>query len=550
MKKLSLLLCICAMALTGFAQLPNGSYAPAFTGYEIDKTNGSIISTNPIVLHDLTDAGYVVYIDVFATWCGPCWNFHNTGAFETLYTQYGPNGTNEVRVMGIEGSSGNYASLSGTGPDAGGSGTQGNWLNGVEYPIIPLAMSPNTTAFDNDYAISYFPTVYMVCPNRLVYEVGQTSAANLYAAASSMCPQYDNTLANNGLLLKTEGFDGVYFCSCTATPTVTLQNVGSAPLTSVSFTIDFDGQTSTFDWTGNLTKYNTVNVSLPQVTTSVDGAHNYSVTINTVNGVADADAVMNTASTTFNVNINPTSSTVNEAFTSGIPSDWANPEGLLFTHDLGGEHGNAVVFNAYQFESGTIANLYLPYEDLSSLTNPILVFDLAHKRYNSSYSERLRVMYSTDCGASWNSVFSKSGSSLSTSSGTTTSNFIPTNAQWRDEVVDLSGITDNDAVIIRFEFKSGYGNNVWIDNVRVMNATGLEELDSELSIYPNPATEVVNISTADEVQRVEIFNMQGQLVKVENGDVNTVSVKELANGVYTIKLTTANGTSMHKIVKK
>lgn len=550
MKKLSLLLCICAMAMASFAQLPGGSYAPAFTGYEIDKTNGNIISTNPIVLHNLTDSGYVVYIDVFATWCGPCWNYHNTGNFENLYSQYGPHGTNEVRVMGIEGSNGNYASLSGTGADAGGSGTQGNWLNGVEYPIIPLKMAPNTTQFDNDYAIAYFPTIYMVCPNRLVYEVGQTTTANLYAAASNMCPQYDNTLVNNALLLKAEGFDGVYFCSCTATPTVTLQNVGNDPLTSATFTIDFDGQTSTFDWTGNLAKYNTVTVSLPQVTTSVDGAHTYSVTVTTVNGVADADPVMNTTSTGFNVNINPTASTIDENFTSGIPSDWANPEDLLFTYDLGGEHGNAVVFNAYQFESGTIANLYLPYEDLSSLTNPILVFDLAHKRYNTSYAERLRVMYSTDCGASWNSAFNKSGAALSTSSGNTTSNFIPTNAQWRDEVVDLSGITDNDDVIIRFEFKSGYGNNVWIDNVRVMNATGIEELESDLNVYPNPATEVINISTADEVQRVEIFNMQGQLVKVETGDVNSVSVKELANGVYTIKLTTSNGTSMHKIVKK
>ena len=550
MKKLSLLLCICAMAMASFAQLPGGSYAPAFTGYEIDKTNGNIISTNPIVLHNLTDSGYVVYIDVFATWCGPCWNYHNTGNFENLYSQYGPNGTNEVRVMGIEGSNGNYASLSGTGADAGGSASQGNWLNGVEYPIIPLKMAPNTTQFDNDYAIAYFPTIYMVCPNRLVYEVGQTTTANLYAAASNMCPQYDNTLANNALLLKAEGFDGVYFCSCTATPTVTLQNVGNDPLTSATLTIDFDGQTSTFDWTGNLAKYNTVTISLPQVNTSVEGAHTYSVTVTSVNGVADSDPVMNTATTGFNVNINPTSSTIDEDFSGDIPSDWANPEGILFTYDLGGTHGRAVVFNAYSLDDGTIANLYLPYENLSSLTNPIMVFDLAHRRYNSSYTERLRVMYSTDCGATWNSAYNKSGASLATATGNVTSNFIPTNAQWRDEVVDLSGITDNDDVIIRFEFKSGYGNNVWIDNVRVMNATGLEELDSELSIYPNPATDVVNISTADEVQRVEIFNMQGQLVKVETGDVNSVSVKELANGVYTIKLTTANGTSMHKIVKK
>ena len=29
-----------------------------------------------------------------------------------------------------------------------------------------------------------------------------------------------------------------------------------------------------------------------------------------------------------------------------------------------------------------------------------------------------------------------------------------------------------------------------------------------------------------------------------------VSVKDLANGMYTLKLTTENGTSIHKIVKK
>ena len=44
--------------------------------------------------------------------------------------------------------------------------------------------------------------------------------------------------------------------------------------------------------------------------------------------------------------------------------------------------------------------------------------------------------------------------------------------------------------------------------------------------------------------------MQAQLVKAETGDVTSISVKDLANGFYTLKLTTDNGTSMHKIVKK
>ena len=300
MKKLSLLLCLCAFVMTSFAQLPDGSYAPAFTGYEINKTNGNIITNPPIVLYDYTDAGKIVYIDVFATWCGPCWNFHTSGALENLYAQYGPDGTDEVRVLGIEGSNGNYNSLSGAGPDAGGSATQGNWLNGVEYPIIPLKMSPNTTAFDNDYAISYFPTIYMVCPNRLVYEVGQQNTANLYAAKST-CPQFDASLADNALLLTINGIEKGYFCEFNATPSVTLQNVGSANLTSAVISIDFDGQTSTYNWTGNLNRYNTTEVTLPQITSNTDGQHTYTLTITSVNGQADADPVMNSATYTFNV---------------------------------------------------------------------------------------------------------------------------------------------------------------------------------------------------------------------------------------------------------
>jgi hypothetical protein len=159
-------------------------------------------------------------------------------------------------------------------------------------------------------------------------------------------------------------------------------------------------------------------------------------------------------------------------------------------------------------------------------------------------------MCSTNCGASWTNLYSKSGNNLATA-GTTTSNYIPVDADWRNETVDLSGITDNDDVIIRFEFKSGYGNNVWIDNVKLAGATGIDE-NNELgvSIYPNPATDMISITTSENIQRVEIFNMQGQLVKAESGAVNNISVKDLANGLYTLKLTTDNGTSIHKIIKK
>ena len=84
----------------------------------------------------------------------------------------------------------------------------------------------------------------------------------------------------------------------------------------------------------------------------------------------------------------------------------------------------------------------------------------------------------------------------------------------------------------------------------VTQTVNVEDFTNETVIYPNPATDLVNISTTENVKHVEIFNMQGQLVKVETGEVSSISVKELANGMYTMKLTTDNGVSMHKIIKR
>lgn len=79
---------------------------------------------------------------------------------------------------------------------------------------------------------------------------------------------------------------------------------------------------------------------------------------------------------------------------------------------------------------------------------------------------------------------------------------------------------------------------------------GVEEYKDESVVYPNPATDVININASDVVKRVEIYNMQGQLVKVETGVVNSISVRDFTNGMYLLKLTTDKGTSMHKILKR
>ena len=81
--------------------------------------------------------------------------------------------------------------------------------------------------------------------------------------------------------------------------------------------------------------------------------------------------------------------------------------------------------------------------------------------------------------------------------------------------------------------------------------TGLgENNEALLSVWPNPATESLNLN-AEGLQQVEVFSMDGrQVMHLENG-FETVNVSTLANGCYLLKATFADGTkAMRKFVKE
>ncbi|MFK7808340.1 MAG: hypothetical protein AB8F74_11110 [Saprospiraceae bacterium] len=144
------------------AVLPDGSTAPNWTLTDI---NGDTYT-----LYDILDQGKMVAIDFSATWCPPCWNYHQTHALEDLYNNNGPNGTDEVMVFWIEGDlSTNNACL--YGPSGCNSSTQGDWVTGVPYPIFDLSSS----TVRNQYNVTYWPTIYAICPDRTLFEAGQAS---------------------------------------------------------------------------------------------------------------------------------------------------------------------------------------------------------------------------------------------------------------------------------------------------------------------------------------------------------------------------------------
>ena len=78
------------------------------------------------------------------------------------------------------------------------------------------------------------------------------------------------------------------------------------------------------------------------------------------------------------------------------------------------------------------------------------------------------------------------------------------------------------------------------------DVTGIEEETIEFSVYPNPTQDEVVISQV--CDRVEVFNMNGELVLVQS-NTNNVDLSSFIAGNYLIKVSNGNGIGSKMIVK-
>jgi hypothetical protein len=547
MKKLLLSIAVFAGIGGLKAQTPVGTVVNNFTLTDI---NG--------ISHDLfsyLDAGKMVVIDVSATWCPPCWSYHETGALNNFYNAKGPNGTNEAMVFFIEGDvTTTTDELNGIGPD-----TQGDWVTGENMPIIDLT---TTASFENSgLDIAYFPVMYVICPNRTVLQSGTAGSIGTLTALNGYigdCPAVASDPVDPALL----GYTGTTTSCSNFNLSVTLQNNGTTPLTSATISVTGIPSPITYNWTGNLNTYGVAQVNLGTINLTNSATATITIT-STDNNAANSTLTQQLSY------IDPTVTTAVNS-TEGFASasfPYANWQLLNADNDITWERlstlGGMMGINTFNYTAtGELDHFITQSFNLTGQSNPSLLFKVANRRYNATYFDKLDVSVSTNCNGPFTQVFTKQGTALATGTDLTSS-FTPASASdFRQECVSLANYANASSLFVRFTNDNKYGNNIYIDDISISSSactSGLEEMEQvSFEVYPNPATDVINIAfnakTADYV--VSLMDLQGRVVSTMNlnnasgSQTLTFGTENLAKGSYVV-VVSSNGakTTKHVVVK-
>lgn len=349
-------------------------------------------------------------------------------------------------------------------------------------------------------------------------------------------------------------------CTGTHSPVIVIKNNGTTTLTSMTINYQIDGGAATpFVWTGSLATGASTNVTMPSITIAA-GAHTYTATIVTasLNGSNTDLNTANNASTSNYTGITATSSALPLAYgfePTAMPP--TTPAAWTLTNGLAGSITFARTTAAFSLGaasawlnyfadntgSGTTDDLVMPYLDFSSVGAPsTMTFDVAYRRYNTSgtYDDSLRVLVSTNCGASWTTVYSKGGTTLATVGTASTTAFVPTAGQWRNESINLNSYAGLNNVLIKFQGYSKYGQNIYIDNINIQGTPAAPPTAS-FTTSGNTICAGQSVTYTNTSVGATTFSWTFPGGSPGTGSTSPIVVTYATAGTYTTTLTATNG---------
>ncbi len=389
--------------------------------------------------------------------------------------------------------------------------------------------------------------------------------------------------------------DPVGLCGATIVPVVSITNNGEAAITSLEIGLAVNGSAvATESWTGTLAAGASQTITFEEY--ALNGTSSVSFVILEVNGEAtDLNALNNVSpsesySSISNeiygieliednedyINTYPTIAVIEEAipdgeFGSGTFESRSIDEMPVDSPDDLGGYGlseRSLFVNFFQWNPAGATNdegtMTYPKLDFSNTTNGYLKFDRSHARYTEPgfvSSDRLQILASPDCGATWTIVYDKAGAQLATRPNQDTYYVPPANG-WVTDSVALSAFDGTPELNIQFKAISNWGNNLYIDNINISGlVVGTNDIENllagKVAVFPNPAKMMVNIEfelVAATPVTIEILNVNGQLVETLDLNRDYAAGQYIRTwnpenaGVYMARIRTQLGESTQRII--
>jgi hypothetical protein len=161
-------------------------------------------------------------------------------------------------------------------------------------------------------------------------------------------------------------------------------------------------------------------------------------------------------------------------------------------------------------------------------------------------NEAIAIAWDNDANVtSWNIQYRPVGGTLASATSTTNS-------------YNITGLTGLTTYEIQVQADCGDGNvSDWCTAITAQTTNvGIEEyLLNSISLFPNPANDVINVQcTMNNVQvtALEVFDVYGKLINTVNviDNPTQINVSNLASGMYFVRVTTEEGTVTKSFVKK
>ncbi|MCS7086925.1 MAG: choice-of-anchor J domain-containing protein, partial [Bacteroidia bacterium] len=309
---------------------------------------------------------------------------------------------------------------------------------------------------------------------------GRIDAYNTLACAPPLVLEYDAAISQ---IVSPPPF----VCTGAVTPRVRIYNNGQLTLTSAVIGYRLNNNPwATIPFNGSVAQGQTAAVDLPPMFVSV-GQHTLAVYAGSPNGQQDQYAFNDTIRVTFTVMPPAVGLPFSEDFESNSFSTnaWSisNPdEGTTWAiRTTGGNPPGtrSAYVNLYSYNSqGQRDGLISRPINLQNYLSATLNFEHAYRRYSPNFSDSLIVYVSTDCGMSFQRVFTNGGGPGFATGFITNQNFVPSVAN--DWCFDNTGCSQcgscisvnltpfcGNQILVRFETYNAYGNNIYIDDINI-----------------------------------------------------------------------------------